>query len=77
MIVTSEPKNLLSPPYHLLYNDYNDVIGGLREKFFAEMLAGASIECHYLKSTRGSKTPDFLVRDKLTMLLYYAKIRYL
>jgi len=31
--------------------------------FFAEMLTGASIEFHYLKSTRGSKTPDFLVRD--------------
>ena len=28
------------------------------------MLTGASIEFHYLKSTRGSKTPDFLVRDK-------------
>jgi len=62
--VMREPKVLLCPPYRLLYNEYDYVIGGLREDFFAEMLAGASIEFHYLKSTRGSKTPDFLVRDK-------------
>ena len=62
--VMREPKVLLTPPYRLLYNDYEYVIGGLREDFFAEMLTGASIEFHYLKSTRGSKTPDFLVRDK-------------
>ncbi len=62
--VMREPKVLLSPPYRLLYNDYEYVIGGLREDFFAEMLFNASIEFHYLKSTRGSKTPDFLVRDK-------------
>jgi len=62
--VMREPKVLLSPPYRLLYNDYEYVVGGLREDFFAEMLANTSIEFHYLKSTRGSKTPDFLVRDK-------------
>ena len=62
--VMREPKVLLSPPYRLLYNDCEYVIGGLREDFFAEMLTSASIEFHYLKSTRGSKTPDFLVRDK-------------
>ena len=32
--------------------------------FFAEMLTGAMIESYYLKSTRGTKTPDFLVRDE-------------
>jgi len=62
--VMREPKVLLCPPYRLLYNEYEYVIGGLREDFFAEMLTAASIEFHYLKSTRGSKTPDFLVRDK-------------
>lgn len=61
--VMREPKVLLSPPYRLLYNDYEYTIGGLREDFFAEMLTGGSIEFHYLKSTRGSKTPDFLVED--------------
>ncbi len=62
--VMREPKVLLTPPYRLLYNDYEYAAGGLREDFFAEMLTGASIEFHYLKSTRGSKTPDFLVQDK-------------
>ncbi len=62
--VMREPKVLLSPPYRLLYNDYEYVVGGLREDFFAEMVSNAKIEFHYLKSTRGSKTPDFLVRDR-------------
>ncbi len=62
--VMREPKVLLTPPSRLLYNNYEYSIGGLREDFFAEMLSSASIEFHYLKSTRGSKTPDFLVRDK-------------
>ena len=56
-----EPKVLFSPPYRLLYNEYKDVIGGLREDFLAEMLTGAMVEFNYLKSTRGTKTPDFLV----------------
>ncbi|MFP7754095.1 ATP-binding protein [Thermodesulfobacteriota bacterium B35] len=62
--VMREPKVLLSPPYRLLYSDYDSAVGGLREDFFAEMLTSASIEFYYLKSTRGSKTPDFLVRDR-------------
>ena len=62
--VMREPKVLFSPPYRLLYNDYEYIIGGLREDFCVEMLSNAKIEFHYLKSTRGSKTPDFLVRDK-------------
>ncbi len=61
--VMREPKVLLCPPYRLLYNEYEYVIGGLREDFFAEMMTGAKIEFNYLKSTRGTKTPDFLVRD--------------
>lgn len=62
--VMREPKVLLTPPCRLIYRDYEDAVGGLREDFFAEMLAGAAIEFHYLKSTRGSKTPDFLVRSQ-------------
>ncbi len=62
--VMREPKVLLSPPYRLLFNDFEDAIGGLREDFCIEMLANAKVECHYLKSTRGSKTPDFLARDR-------------
>ncbi len=62
--VMREPKVLLSPPYRLLYDEYEYVVGGLREDFFAEMLSNASIEFNYLKSSRGSKTPDFILRNK-------------
>jgi len=60
--VMREPKVLFCPPYRLLFNDYDLAIGGLREDFFAEMLTGAMIDFYYLKSTRGTKTPDFLIR---------------
>jgi len=62
--VLREPKVLLSPPYRLLHSEYEYSIGGLREDFFAEMLTSAKIDFHYLKSTRGKKTPDFLVKDE-------------
>lgn len=59
--VLREPKILMAPPYRLLYSDYQDAIGGLREDFFAESMKQAGIPFHYLKSTRGTKTPDFLI----------------
>ena len=62
--VLREPKVLFTPPYRLLFNDYDSCIGGLREDFFAEMVTNAKLNFSYLKSTRGRKTPDFLVRDK-------------
>jgi hypothetical protein len=62
--VMREPKVLMCPPYRLLYRDYEDAIGGLREDFCVEMLFSAGERCTYLKSTRGSKTPDFLLQTK-------------
>jgi predicted AAA+ superfamily ATPase len=59
--VLREPKVLLSLPYRLLYRDFSDAIGGLREDFFAEAMRQAGIAFAYLKSTRGRKTPDYLV----------------
>jgi predicted AAA+ superfamily ATPase len=59
--VTREPKVLMCLPYRLLHSDYETAIGGLREDFFAESIRMAGLSCSYLKSTRGSKTPDFLV----------------
>lgn len=53
--VMREPKVLFSPPYRLLYNDYEYIIGGLREDFCVEMLSNAKIEFHYLKSTPSSR----------------------
>jgi predicted AAA+ superfamily ATPase len=59
--VTREPKVLLSPPYRLLYRNYADATGGLREDYFASAMRALSVEIQYLKSTRGAKTPDFCV----------------
>lgn len=68
--VIREPKVLMAPPCRLLYRKPDDAIGGLREDFFVEMLRQAGIEFGYLKSTRGAKTPDYLVSggsDKLVV----------
>ena len=61
--VLRQPKVLMAPPYRLLYRDYEDAIGGLREDFFAEAMKQAGMPFQYLKSTRGTKTPDFLVGE--------------
>lgn len=59
--VSKEPKILMYLPLRLLYEEYEFAIGGLREDFFAEIMVMKNLEFHYLKSTRGAKTPDFLV----------------
>jgi predicted AAA+ superfamily ATPase len=60
--VLREPKILLTPPYRLLYRDYQDALGGLREDFCVAALLQADFFPAYLKSTRGAKTPDFLIQ---------------
>ena len=63
--VMRESKVLMSLPFRLLYKDYQEVIGGIREDFAVEMMKMNRLEFYYLKTTRGTKTPDFLVkRDK-------------
>lgn len=57
-----EPKILLVPPIRLLHRPADEVVGGLREDFFALAMRQAGIEVSYLKGTRGEKTPDFLVQ---------------
>jgi predicted AAA+ superfamily ATPase len=59
--VLREPKVLMSLPFRLLYQDFAAAIGGLREDFFAEAMRQAGLSFCYLKSTRGKKTPDYLV----------------
>ena len=59
--VIREPKVLMAPPCRLLYRERQDAIGGLREDFFVEMLRQAGMTFGYLKSTRGTKTPDYLI----------------
>ena len=59
--VMKEPKILFSPPYRLLYKDYDDCIGALREDFFADTMHNLGFKINYLKSRRGEKTPDYVV----------------
>jgi predicted AAA+ superfamily ATPase len=59
--VLKEPKILMALPYRLLYRDYEEAVGGLREDFFVEMMRAAGIGHHYLKTARGTKTPDYMV----------------
>jgi predicted AAA+ superfamily ATPase len=59
--VSREPKILLCLPYRLLERAFDDAVGGLREDFFAETVRMAGDEFSYLKSTRGAKTPDFVI----------------
>ncbi len=62
--VMRESKVLMRLPFRLLYKDYQEVVGGMREDFAVEMLQMKKCEFYYLKSTRGTKTPDFLVKQE-------------
>ena len=59
--VLKEPKVLMQLPYRVLFRDYQDCIGELREDFFALALQQHGIDFAYLKTNRGQKTPDFLI----------------
>jgi len=61
--VMKEPKVVMALPYRLLYRPLDEAIGGLREDFFVEAFKSLSKEVFYLKSMRGQKTPDYLIRD--------------
>lgn len=59
--VLKEPKILMALPYRLLYRKMNDCLGPLREDFFVSMMKAAGFAFSYLKTTRGAKTPDYLL----------------
>lgn len=59
--VLREPKVFLEPPYRLLYRPWEECVGALREDFFALAMAQHETGFRYAKTTRGAKTPDFLV----------------
>ena len=59
--VLKEPKIVMALPYRLLYRSFEDAVGGLREDFFVEAVKAAGLEVRYLKSTRGAKTPDYVI----------------
>ncbi len=62
--VLKEPKVVMALPYRLLYRPLSEAIGGLREDFFVEAFRALNKEILYLKSMRGQKTPDYLLRDR-------------
>lgn len=61
--VLKEPKVLMFLPFRLLYRDWSECVGAIREDFFAEMTTIKGYRFHYLKTKRGAKTPDFLVEQ--------------
>ena len=61
--IMKEPKIVMALPYRLLYKQFDEAIGGLREDFFVESFKASGKEIFYLKSTRGEKTPDYIIRD--------------
>lgn len=66
--VLKEPKIVMALPYRLLYRSYEESIGGLREDFFVEAVRANGLDIYYLKSTRGAKTPDYVLRGKETVV---------
>lgn len=60
--VRKELKVMLSLPVRLLYRRFEDCVGELREDFFALAMAQHAVPFHYAKTTRGSKTPDFMLQ---------------
>lgn len=62
--VLKEPKILMALPYRLLFKPFEEIIGQLREDFFAEIARMKGFEYYYLKSNRGEKTPDFMVHTE-------------
>lgn len=59
--VLKEPKVFMELPYRLLFREYEECIGEIREDFFALSMAQHEKSFSYLKTTRGQKTPDFLI----------------
>jgi hypothetical protein len=49
-------------PFRLLYKEFDEALGGLREDFFVETMKMSGVETNYLKSKKGRKTPDYLVK---------------
>ena len=59
--VLKEPKVVMQLPYRLLYSSQEHAIGPMREDFFALAMHQHGMPFHYAKTTRGGKTPDYVV----------------
>lgn len=62
--VLKEPKVFMELPWRLLFRDYDECVGELREDFFALAMQQYGKNFYYLKTNRGQKTPDFLLEGK-------------
>lgn len=60
--VLKEPKVVMQLPYRLLYRDYTDCVGALREDYFALAMEQHNQSFTYAKTTRGGKTPDYVMQ---------------
>lgn len=65
--VLKEPKIVMGLPCRLLYRPYEEAVGGLREDFFVEAVKAGGFDVRYLKSTRGVKTPDYVIGGKRSL----------
>ncbi len=61
--VLREPKITFTLPYRLLYKEFEDCIGALREEFFVDVMKSLGKNFSYIKTNRGEKIPDYLVDD--------------
>ncbi len=59
--IKKEPKILFTPPFRLLYKEYDECIGGLREDFGVQMIKQKGFNIFYLKGKRGEKRPDYFI----------------
>jgi hypothetical protein len=60
----------MDPPYRLLYSPFEECIGEIREDYFALAMRQHGGSFSYAKTTRGSKTPDFVLEhDGKTFVL--------
>ena len=62
--VLKEPKVFMELPWRLLFRDYDECVGELREDFFALAMEQHGKSFFYLKTNRGQKTPDFFFEGK-------------
>ncbi len=61
--VMKEPKILMALPYRLVYTQYDQCIGALREDFLVDSFIQLGFDLRYLKTNRGKKTPDYAIDD--------------
>ncbi len=60
--VLKEPKILLNLPFRMYISQQTEISGSLKEDFFVSIMKAIGAKIYYLKTKRGRKTPDFLIK---------------